>query len=106
DVLIADSTERARELALPEAWALVESRSTGAFPPLSDAEPPGLTARQRTRVEEHVERTVHGTAAEVARQLADLVARTGAAELIVFSSTYDRGAQAESDAALARLQGS
>lgn len=104
DVLIAHTPERARALVLPEAWAMVASRSTGAFPPLSDQEPHALTARQQALVEEHVERTVHGTADQVAQRLRDLVARTGAAEVIVFSSTFDRGAQDASDAALARLQ--
>ncbi|MCK0112994.1 MsnO8 family LLM class oxidoreductase [Ornithinimicrobium sp. F0845] len=104
DVMIASTTERARELMLPEAWAMVESRSTGVFPPLSDREPVGLTARQQAMVDEHVDRTVHGTAGEVADQLADLVSRTGAREIIAFSSTYDHLAQAESDTALAMLQ--
>lgn len=104
DVLVAESTERARALALHEAWAMVTARSTGAFPALSDQPPSGLTTRQQSLVKEHVERTVHGTPDEVARALTELVARTGASELLVFSSTHDQGAQAASDAVLAGLQ--
>lgn len=103
DVMIADTAERARELMLPEAWAMVISRTTGTFPPLRDRAPAGLTQRQQRQVSDHVEQSVHGTAAQVRDQLADLVTRTVADELLVFSSTHDTGAQADSDAALARL---
>ena len=104
DVMIAETTERARELMLPEAWAMVTARTTGAFPPLS---PPGLdrpTDRQLSQVEDHVAQSVHGTASEVAQQLTELVRRTGADEVVAFASTYDRQALADSDAALAELQ--
>lgn len=103
DVVIAETSARARELALPEAWAMVESRSTGAFPPLRPEPATRLTGRERTRVEEHLQRTVHGTATEVADRIGDLVTRTGADEVIAFSSTHDRSALARSDAALARV---
>lgn len=102
DVMIADTAAEARELALPEAWAMVESRSTGAFPPLADS-PPKFTARQQELVEQHVERTIHGTPADVAERLTDLVERTGASEVLAFSSTFDLGAQAASDTALSGL---
>ena len=42
-------------------------------------------------------------AAELSPQLADLVAATGADELLVSTSTYDPAARVESFAALARL---
>ncbi len=103
DVMIAETAQRARELMLPEAWAMVESRSTGAFPPLRPEPASPLTDRQQAKVEEHLDQAVHGTAADVARELADLVARTGAAEVLAFSSTHDRTALARSDEALAGL---
>ncbi|WP_237565420.1 MsnO8 family LLM class oxidoreductase [Ornithinimicrobium cavernae] len=103
DVMIADTAGRARELMLPEAWAMVESRSTGAFPPLRAQPVSRLTERQQSMVQRHLDQAVHGTAAQVADQLAGLVRRTGAAELLAFASTYDRMALAESDAALASL---
>lgn len=103
DVLVADTRERARELAMPEAWAMVESRTTGAFPPLRPEPAMRLTARQQARVEEHLAATVHGTSEDVAEQLTGLVERTGAHELVAFASTHDRAALADSDAALASL---
>lgn len=44
-----------------------------------------------------------GTATEVAEELTTLVERTGAVEVIAFSSTFDPVALDESDAALAAL---
>lgn len=103
DVLIAGTSAEARELMLPEAWAMVESRSTGAFPPLRQEPATRLTDRQQARVEEHLEQAVHGTPDEVAEELAHLAGRTGATEIIAFSSTHDREALARSDEALAAL---
>lgn len=103
DVMIAETAGRARELMLPEAWAMVAARATGAFPPLSPHAPERLTDRQQTQVEQHLAQSVHGTPREVAQQLTDLVERTGADEVVAFASTYDQGALADSDAALASL---
>ena len=104
DVLVADSREQARELAMPEAWAMVESRTTGAFPPLRPEPAMRLTARQQEQVEQHLDQVVHGTATDVADQLTAIVERTGADEVLAFSSTHDRAALADSDAALASLR--
>ncbi|WP_433508524.1 hypothetical protein ACQP04_00910 [Pseudonocardia halophobica] len=99
DVLVGDP-----DLALPEAWALAVARSTGEFPPL---EPPApdrpLTERQRSTVEGALRRTIVGDEATVAARLDALLTRTGADELLVSSSTFDRAALAESDARLAAL---
>jgi luciferase family oxidoreductase group 1 len=104
DVLVADSVAAARELALPEAWALAAARTTGQFPALEPVDPGRpLSARQRAVVEEAVGRTVHGDEAAVADDLGDLLARTGADELLASTSTFDRAALRESDARLARL---
>lgn len=103
ELLIAETTERARELMLPEAWAMAESRIAGAFPPLSTHPPRTFTEKQEQRVQDHLDRSVYGTAAQVAEQLTDLVERTGASEVIAFSSTFDQEALAASDAALAAL---
>jgi len=104
DVFVADSVAAARELALPEAWALAAARTTGQFPALEpvDADRP-LSARQRSVVEEAVDRTVYGDEATVAEALDGLLARTGAAELLVSTSTFDRSALRDSDARLARM---
>jgi luciferase family oxidoreductase group 1 len=104
DVLIADSAQEARELALPEAWAMAASRTAGEFPALEPAQPGReMTDRQRVTVEQTIARTVHGTEDTVAEQLDDLVTRSGADELLASSSTFDRAALAGSDARLARL---
>ncbi|UNX56350.1 MsnO8 family LLM class oxidoreductase [Georgenia sp. TF02-10] len=103
DVMVAATAERARDLLLPEAWATAESRTTGAFGPLRAEPPDRLTDRQRRAVERQLDLAAHGTAGQVRAELGDLVARTGAAEVLASTSTYDRAALAEADAALADL---
>ena len=103
DVLVADAPARARDLVLPEAWAMVESRTTGAFPPLRPEPAMRLTARQQEQVERHLDQVVHGTVTDVAEQLTAIVDRTAADEVLAFSSTHDRAALRDSDAALATL---
>lgn len=106
DVLVADDDATARELALPEAWAMAVSRSTGEFPPLG---PPSTiraatwTSQVRQRVEASLDRAVAGSPATVARRLEQLAERSGADELIVSGSTYDREALRASDAAVRGL---
>ncbi|WP_246078748.1 MsnO8 family LLM class oxidoreductase [Modestobacter excelsi] len=106
DVLVADTAAEAADLLLPEAWAMAQARTTGAFPPLEPvptvrARP--LTARQQQYVDRTAAAAVAGTAAQVASRLAELVERTGAAEVVASSSTSDRDALTASDAALAEL---
>lgn len=105
DVMIAATAEQARDLLLPEAWAMVESRTTGAFPPLRPDPPERLTPRQESVVQQQLQMAVHGTADQVLTELDELVARTGASEVLASTSTYDRDALAEADAALAALSG-
>lgn len=106
DALIADTEVEARELALPEIWAMARSRSTGVFGVL---EPPAeiRAARwespERRRVEKGLATTVAGTADAVRRRLEQIAERTGAEEILSTGSTYDRAALADSDAALAAL---
>ncbi|WP_043496815.1 MsnO8 family LLM class oxidoreductase [Georgenia sp. SUBG003] len=107
-VMIADSEEEARDLLLPEAWAMVASRSTGAFPPLEAVRPVrarSLTPKQSAGVEQFLRGAVYGTAEQVGERLAELVRRTGADEIMVTTSTFDRAEQARSDAELAALFG-
>src|SRR5699024_8924725 len=49
DALVADTDAEARELALPEVWAMVRSRSTGEFGALE----PVARIRGTARSEEH-----------------------------------------------------
>ncbi|MDR7277069.1 MsnO8 family LLM class oxidoreductase [Catenuloplanes atrovinosus] len=108
DVLIADTDAEAADLLLPEAWSMARSRTTGVFPPLEPVDAVRAahpTARQRQYLAQTVAAAITGTPARVERRLAELLDRTGAAELVAASSTFDRTALAASDAALAALFG-
>lgn len=106
DVMIADSTDTARELLLPEAWAMAESRETGIFGPLRS--PAQILARkfrpqQVRRMDEWMAGTIHGPVGKVGSELAELVKRTRADEIMASSSSYNREDLARSDTALAEL---
>ncbi|WP_033344014.1 MsnO8 family LLM class oxidoreductase [Catenuloplanes japonicus] len=108
DVLIADTAQEAADLLLPEAWAMAQARTTGVFPPLEPV--PTIRAATRTaRQQQYLEQTaaaaIAGTPTTVERDLAVLLDRTGAAELVASSSTFDRAALSASDTALAALFG-
>jgi len=108
DVLVADTAPEAADLLLPEAWAMAQARTTGAFPalePVAAIRAAARTPRQQQYLEETAAAAIAGTAAQVERRLAELLDRTGAAELVASSSTFDRTALACSDAALAALFG-
>jgi len=108
DVLVADTDAEAADLLLPEAWAMAQARTNGAFPalePVAAVRARTWTARQRQYVEQTTTGAIAGTAATVSVRLAELLERTGAAELVASSSTHDRAALAASDAALAQLFG-
>ncbi|AWB90901.1 LLM class flavin-dependent oxidoreductase [Aeromicrobium chenweiae] len=108
DVTVADDDATARELALPEAWAMARSRQTGEFPPLEPVESiraQPWTSQVRHRVESSLDSAVAGSPRTVRRMLDDLAARTGADELMASTSTYDREALLASDAALRDLVG-
>jgi len=108
DVVVADDDATARELALPEAWAMALSRRDGEFPPLeSVAAIRGQSPSEqvRRRVEESVSRAVAGSPATVRRRLERLAERTGADELLSSTSTHDRDALLASDALLRDLVG-
>lgn len=103
DVMVASTADEARALLLPEAWAMAESRVTGAFPPLRPQPPARMGARQEEEVERQLALAVHGTADQVAERLTRLVERTGAGEVLASTSTFDRAALDRADAALAAL---
>lgn len=106
DVTVADDDATARELALPEAWAMARSRQTGEFPPLepvADIRQQAWTTQVRNRVEASLDRAVAGSPQTVRRELEQLAARSGADELLASTSTYDREALFASDRALRDL---
>jgi len=106
DVLLADTDAEARELALPEVWAMVRSRRTGTF----DALEPVATIRDQrwdgqtaARVEHGLDAVIAGGPETVRRLLEEITDRTGADELLATGATYDRAALTDSDACLAAL---
>lgn len=109
DVAVAGSAERARELLLPEIWALASSRETGGFTALRPVDDvrrllDAASPKVRAAVDRGYDGVIAGTPDQVADQVAALTARTGAAEVLATTSTYDRDDLAEADEALATLQ--
>ncbi|MGW5190100.1 LLM class flavin-dependent oxidoreductase [Kribbella sp. NPDC004138] len=102
---IADSTEAARQLLLPEAWSAAYSRTRGVFPPLQPDVPESMTAREQEFFENALRGQIYGTPADVDDALGDLVRRTAADELLITTNTFDRGALLANYAALAKLTG-
>lgn len=102
---IADSTEAARQLLLPEAWSAAYSRTRGVFPPLQPDVPESMTAREQEFFENALRGQIYGTPADVDEALGDLVRRTAADELLITTNTFDRGALLANYAALAKLTG-
>ncbi|MGO3661267.1 MsnO8 family LLM class oxidoreductase [Microbacterium gubbeenense] len=103
DAFAAENERRARELALPEAWAMAMSRRTGEFPPLESPErilAQTWSDRVRERVDQHLEKVITGTHGTVAARLHQLIDDSGADEIMASTSTFDRGALGDLDAAL------
>ena len=106
DVIVADDDATARELAVPEAWAMALSRQSGEFPPLESVatiRSAPWPAQVQRRVEASLDRAVAGSPATVRRRLEELAERTGADELLSSASTHDRTALLASDRLLAAL---
>lgn len=104
DVYIAETEDEARELALPEVYAMARARETGEFGPLEPVDQirqHTWSAQTQRRVDRGLSRAVAGTREDVRSQLEQLVDATGAEELMVSTSTYDRGALAVLDAEVA-----
>ncbi|MFD7654912.1 LLM class flavin-dependent oxidoreductase [Actinosynnema sp. NPDC059797] len=105
-VAVAPTTAEARELLIPEAWAMAHSRTRGEFPPLAtpaEIRATPMTPRERALFEQSLEGHVHGTPTEVAKALDALVEHTAADEVLVTTSTHDRTALLTSYELLADL---
>ena len=102
---VAETTEEARQLLLPEAWASAYSRTRGVFPPLEPSVPGELTAKERELFDQSLRGQIYGTPAEVDEALGGLVRRTAADEVLITTNTYDRANLLASYAALAELAG-
>ncbi|MEV0372732.1 MsnO8 family LLM class oxidoreductase [Streptomyces sp. NPDC050636] len=109
-VAVAGTREEAHRLLVPEARSLAHSRVHGVFPPLRSAEDAysaadGMSARERGFYEDALRGHVHGTEGEVAEALGALIERSGADEVLVTTSSYDRAALLESYERLAGVAG-
>ncbi|MFB7088998.1 LLM class flavin-dependent oxidoreductase [Streptomyces sp. NPDC056296] len=107
-VAVADTPEAARRLLLPEAWSMAHARTRGAFPPLPPAEEVEartMTAKERDLYDSGLTGHISGTEEQVADELESLLGDTGAQEVLVTTSTYDREALLDSYARLARVVG-
>lgn len=106
DLYLAETEEQARELALSEAWAMARSRETGEFSPLEPVEQireQHWSPRTTSRIEKSLHRMIGGPAGIVVPAVERLLEITRAEELMVSTSTYDRDALAQMDAAVADL---
>ncbi|MFI5718044.1 MsnO8 family LLM class oxidoreductase [Nocardia sp. NPDC051750] len=110
DIAVAETTERARDLLLPEAWAYADSREIGEFRALQPLEEVrrmlGSTSstKKADTVRAWLATAVAGTPDLVANSLTDLLDRTGASEILASVSTYDRADVGRTDEFLASLQ--
>ncbi|MFF4019632.1 LLM class flavin-dependent oxidoreductase [Streptomyces sp. NPDC001843] len=105
-VVVAATPEEARRLLVPEAWSMAYSRTHGTFPPLvpaEDVEARAMTAKERGFYEAGLGGHIAGTEERVADELETLVKETGAQEVLVTTSTYDRAALLDSFRRLARV---
>ncbi|MDN3026967.1 LLM class flavin-dependent oxidoreductase [Streptomyces sp. S.PB5] len=105
-VAVAATPEDARRLLIPEAWSMAYSRTHGTFPPLPPAdlvESLAMTAKERGFYESGLTGHIAGTEEQVAHELETVLKETGAQELLVTTSTYDRDALLDSYRRLARI---
>ncbi|WP_340374375.1 LLM class flavin-dependent oxidoreductase [Streptomyces sp. SS7] len=105
-VAVAASQEEARRLLLPEAWSMAYSRTHGTFPPLPPAESVEtrtMTAKERGFYDSGLSGHIAGTEDQVTHELDTLLQETGAQEILVTTSTYDRTALLDSHRRLAGI---
>lgn len=105
-VAVAPTEDAARRLALPEAWAMALSRSTGSFDsllPAAELDVAALTSQQARRVEQSLASRVHGTPEQVAARLTRIVRYTGADELLVTGDFSDREGGERNDQLLGQM---
>ncbi len=107
-VAVAATPGQARRLLVPEAWSMAYSRTHGTFPPLPPAErveTRSMTPKEQDFYESALAGQLAGTEEEVAHELESLLKDTGAQEVLVTTSTYDREALLDSYRRLAALAG-
>ncbi|MDX3243404.1 LLM class flavin-dependent oxidoreductase [Streptomyces sp. ME18-1-4] len=105
-IAVAATPEAARRLLIPEAWSMAHSRTRGAFPPLppaEEAEARTMTAKERGFYESGLTGHLAGAEEQVAHELETVLKETGAQEVLVTTSTYDRAALLDSYRRLAGI---
>ncbi|MEU6665748.1 LLM class flavin-dependent oxidoreductase [Streptomyces sp. NPDC046727] len=105
-IAVAGTEAEAHRLLVPEAWSMAYSRTHGTFPPLAPAESVEartMTARERDFFESGLAGHIAGTGEQVAHELETVLKETGAEEVLVTTSTYDRTALRDSYRRLAAL---
>lgn len=108
DIVVAETTSAARELASGYGqWVLGVRSSTGAPPYPSPAEVAAFpwTERQRASVADRVGSQFVGAPEEVAADLEELRAKAGADEVVVTTITHDHAARVRSYELLAKAWG-
>lgn len=107
-VAVAATPAEARRLLVPEAWSMAYARTHGTFPPLAPAgrvESLAMSERERGLYASGLVTRFAGTEEQVADALETVLKETGAQEVLVTTSTYDRAALLDSYRRLARLFG-
>ena len=87
---------------------MAHSGTHGTFPPLAPAEEierRPMTAKERGFYESGLTGHGYGTEEQVAHELESVIKETGAQEILVTTSTYDREALLDSYRRLARITG-
>ncbi|MBB3074287.1 LLM class flavin-dependent oxidoreductase [Streptomyces violarus] len=105
-IAVAATPEEARRLLVPEAWAMAYSRTHGTFPPLPPAERVEaltMTAKEQGFYASGLTGHIAGTEEQVADELETVLKETGAQEVLVTTSTYDREALLDSYRRLAAI---
>ena len=90
NVLIADTTEQARRLALPGALSFTRLRQghPGVLPTVEEAANYAWPEHERAFAEQRLDSMILGTPPEAAEQLSRLLAATAADELMVTTSAH------------------
>ncbi|MDT7840495.1 LLM class flavin-dependent oxidoreductase [Streptomyces justiciae] len=105
-IAVAATPEDARRLLVPEAWSMAHSRTHGTFPPLPPAdrvETLTLSPKERAFYDSGLTGHIAGTEDQVAHELETVLKETGAQEVLVTTSTYDRDALLDSYRRLASI---
>ncbi|GAB2669624.1 LLM class flavin-dependent oxidoreductase [Saccharopolyspora gloriosae] len=105
-VAVAETTEQARRILVPEAWSTAYSRVHGVFPPLEPAAEilaRGPSDKEREHFERAMRGHVYGTEEQVGDRLQSIVDAVEADELLITTSGHDEDALLDSYRRLARL---